>query len=147
MLNITTNFREVMLDMREFSRRSCISLAVNTISNLNSTATATNYGTPEDTGWAKSNWIPGVGSSPPTTPVGSKESVTYAARDAGLASLQGFQIYNGSRIFIVNNVPYVADLNNGSSKQVASGFVKRALLKAANIDVPRDMRGFRGKSR
>jgi len=147
MLNISTNFREVMLDMRDFSRRSCIRLAVNTISNLNTAATATNYGTPEDTGWAKSNWITGVGSSPPTSPVGSKDSVTYAARDAGLASLENFQIYNASRIFIVNNVPYIATLNAGSSKQASSGFVQRALLKAAYIDVPRDMRSFRGKSR
>lgn len=48
---------------------------------------------------------------------------TLAAANAALAPKQP-----GQSIFIANNVPYIEDLNTGTSTQAPSGFVDRAIL-------------------
>jgi hypothetical protein len=134
-----------MEDLREYASKCLVRLAINAVVNLNTKSEATGYGTPEDTGWAKSNWLAGAGTAP-TSPVGSKEAVTFAARDQALSTLTNYRIGLSPGIYVVNNVPYIGLLNYGSSKQVSSGFIERAFLKAIEVDVPTDMRNFRGKS-
>ena len=81
--------------------------------------------TPIDTGWARSNWIPTV-ISPAEGTVGSRESVTYGAQNAGIASLAGYMSSMGP-IYITNRVPYLPRLNNGSSSQAPARFVEAAV--------------------
>lgn len=88
-------------------------------------------GTPVDTGWASSNWIPSVGKADRAT-VGSKENVDQLAGGAGIAALMMWQLGDG-QIFIVNNVPYIQALNNGHSQQSPSGFVDEAIEIAAEL--------------
>lgn len=92
--------------------------------------------TPVDTGWARANWVPGIGQ--PFT--GNGEPLDYEARRAGVAAqearqatataaLLAYQIERGP-VFISNNVPYIGRLNEGSSTQAPEGFVQDAIAAA-----------------
>lgn len=90
--------------------------------------------TPVDTGWARANWVPGVGAPPPSasTPTDrdsrqSAASGRAGAQQAGIASVLGYKVGRGS-VFISNGVPYVVVLNEGSSTQAPAGFVQAAIL-------------------
>lgn len=83
--------------------------------------------TPVLTGHAKSNWIPSIG-GPGAGVVGSPASVNSGAQKAGIASLGAYSLKNG-RVFIVNNVSYIGDLNNGSSAKAPSGFVQGGIIR------------------
>ena len=86
-------------------------------------------GTPVDTGWARSNWIPNIG-TPVTSPVGSKEAVSSAAQTRGLGAVLTYKFSSGQPLFVSNNVPYILVLNEGSSKQAPAGFVQAAIAEA-----------------
>ncbi len=86
--------------------------------------------TPVLTGHAKSNWIPSI-SAPRTDVAGSPASVNKGAQKAGIASLAGYSIKRG-RVFIVNNVSYIGDLNNGSSAKAPSGFVQGGIIRGVS---------------
>jgi len=85
-------------------------------------------GTPIDTGWARTNWIASVGGPAPST-AGTREAVSAAAQQASLAKLFGYKLAQGPA-YATNNVPYIAKLNEGSSKQAPAAFVQRAMLRA-----------------
>lgn len=84
--------------------------------------------TPILTGRASSNWITSVGlpspyySENPFMNAGPQESIMNAR-----LALQG---YKGGTIHIVNNVPYIAELNRGTSRQAPALFVQSAVLRA-----------------
>ena len=85
-------------------------------------------GTPVDTGWARSNWIPRIGGTYPR-PVGSRQEVDHAAQEAGIASVAvGYHLEDGY-VTITNNVPYIVPLNAGSSAQAPAGYVQAAILR------------------
>jgi len=91
--------------------------------------------TPKDTHHAVSNWVPSIG-SPYTEVDGSKENVSTAAQNDGLAEIQGLGKardlkgrFVAREVYIANNVPYIAQLNQGSSTQATSGFVERAVKR------------------
>ncbi len=109
-----------------------------------------NGGTPIDTGYARSNWIPRIG-KPFEGTVGQRPVKDYNARaiggsgtvgeidtatqEAGRQEVaSGFRIEMGP-VTITNNVEYIGHLNDGSSKQAPRGFVQRAILKAVNEDI------------
>jgi hypothetical protein len=99
--------------------------------------------TPVDTGHARANWVPSVG-SPYTGIDGSKESVSTAAQTAGLARLASYRLEQG-QVFLSNNVPYLAILDQGSSAQAPAGFVDRAIEQSiaeerAIADIERALR-------
>lgn len=92
--------------------------------------------TPVDTSQALSNWrvavagtgygalpipayVPGEGGS-------TKEASAQAAIAAGRAALKGAVV--GKPIAIINVVPYIGRLNEGSSQQAPAGFVERSLI-------------------
>lgn len=97
------------------------------------------FDTPVKTGRARSNWrtllyrpdnvlfwppnkIPGDGM--PTSPeAGAQRALDEAAETV--------RIYTGGRrsIWIGNNVPYISDLNRGTSSQAPGGFVEMAVAK------------------
>lgn len=91
--------------------------------------------TPVDTGWARSNWIPSIG-SPVTSPSGSKESrdrviIDTSSQQEGLSRVTT-SYHLPSLVFVSNNVPYISKLNNGSSRLAPSGYVQTAISKAIN---------------
>lgn len=100
----------------------------------------TGYGTPVDTGWARANWVPRIG-TPPKGTSGSPESVSVAAQSLGIAQVAGGYRLAAGPVFISNNVPYIVFLNEGSSQQAPAGFVQNAVMKAITEDLRRGLPG------
>ena len=89
--------------------------------------------TPVDTGWARANWIPEIGHAYSGT-AGSRESaesgsVDSAPQQAGTAKIATTYKLDFGKIFITNNVPYIVDLNDGSSAQAPTGFVQLSVAR------------------
>ena len=94
--------------------------------------------TPVDTGRARSNWIVSVGAPAggtraafsPGSKLGRGES-----NNASAAIAEGKAVINSkppkAAIFISNNLNYIAELNNGSSKQAPKNFVNKAVKEGA----------------
>ena len=51
-------------------------------------------------------------------------------QQVGMASVLGYRLAAG-KTFVTNNVPYVLQLNDGSSTKAPAGFVQLAVVKAA----------------
>lgn len=108
------------------------------------------YGTPVDTGFARSNWIvslgnPTTGTISPYSP-GNKLGIGESpnARGAiaqGRAVIDGFTI--GRVIYIVNNTPYIGVLNSPStpSRQAAPFFVQTAILAGVQAGLSKSLLG------
>lgn len=84
--------------------------------------------TPVDTGRARSNWLPNL-DGPADGTVGPSSSPS--AKTAGL--VRQFDVNVNSAIHLTNNLPYIASLDRGSSKQRAAGFVRRAILAGVGV--------------
>ena len=101
--------------------------------------------TPVDTGWARANWVAGIGQPVlPLQPEGGRrtpgEVQAAASRAANAnAGVLRYTVRQG-RVFMSNNVPYVEALNSGHSAQAPAGFVQQAIRKTVTVDI----RGFRG---
>lgn len=119
--------------------------------------------TPVDQGFAMSNWQAGLGQSfidtvepavpsprgywashPQAPPLGTSTNWTHRvdpdlthqanvgpAKDAIRAVLD--QKAPGEMITLVNNLPYIQELDGGSSEQQPAGFVDRALILGGNL--------------
>jgi hypothetical protein len=103
---------------------------------------ASEGGTPVDTGWARANWIPNIGSSFQGT-AGTREAaeqgqINTGPQTAGEAAVVS-QLRPGQTTHITNNVPYIVNLNAGSSPQAQPGFVEAAIAKAIRNDLPRKL--------
>lgn len=91
--------------------------------------------TPVDTGWARANWVPSMGQPklkdlPPTRPDDSQAVAGATAEQQGaVAGLLAYTLKRGM-VFVTNNVPYILDLNDGTSTQAPTGFVQRAIARA-----------------
>lgn len=90
--------------------------------------------TPVDTSNALSNWQVTIGAPaeferPPFVPGfrGSTYLISMQAAQAAAASVLKTK-EPGEPIQITNVVPYIEDLNDGTSKQEPAGFVERAVL-------------------
>ena len=107
--------------------------------------------TPVDKGVARSNWRIGLGSPPtavipayaPGKKLGIGETANAAAAiAAGRARLNLAlgSVGGGLKkaIYLVNNVPYIDDLNRGTSSQASKGFIETAILAATGA-----IQGFR----
>ncbi len=91
--------------------------------------------TPVDTGWARANWVPSVG-LPFSETAGTREeaeagNINVGRQQSGQAQLLGYTLTKGS-IFISNNVPYIVDLEGGSSQKAPSGMVLQSIDSAIN---------------
>lgn len=92
--------------------------------------------TPVDVGTAKSNWqvniaVPASGVLPAYNPGHKGSTGTQNARDAfdaGRAALS--QYTHGSAVHITNNLDYISDLNEGTSRQAPPGYVQDAVLES-----------------
>lgn len=106
---------------------------------MTAAAQAVTEATPIQTGHAESNWILSTG-SPHSGVEGSRESVSYAGQVHGLDKMESYDVGRDGRIYLVNNVSYLPDLDEGSSPQAELGFVARAILSASS-SAPRGQRG------
>lgn len=96
--------------------------------------------TPVDTGRARSNWLVGlgapvrrtVGSHSPGKHLGIGESANASA-SIGLASGTINARKPGQDIYISNNLEYINELNNGSSRQAPKNFVEKAAQVGAMV--------------
>ena len=79
--------------------------------------------TPVDTGRARANWIPSVGSP-------SVKIVEPGEKPDASAEFQTFTL--DKTIFLSNNLPYIRRLNEGHSDQAPAGFVDNAVQKGKN---------------
>jgi hypothetical protein len=83
--------------------------------------------TPVDTGWARANWVPALGSPSSelatTSPDSSDVPGQSNRQSSGISSVLGYKLRNGE-VFISNNVPYIERLNEGTSNQAPKGFVQ-----------------------
>lgn len=91
--------------------------------------------TPRDTGWARNNWVPSIGSpyeggGGVTSPEPSDVAAARSAGDRGQALVLATYTLGRGKVFVSNNVPYITRLNNGSSTQAPSGFVQAAIARA-----------------
>lgn len=84
--------------------------------------------TPLDTGWARANWIPSVG-SPVESPAGFPGEVQTSFQQGGIAEIEGYRLSDGP-IYVSNNAPYIESLNAGSSSQAPAGFVETDIDRA-----------------
>lgn len=85
--------------------------------------------TPVETGWARANWVPQIG-SPYESTDGSRSEVSASAQQSGIAAVAtGYKITRGP-VWVSNNVPYIGALNNGHSRQAPAAFIQAAILRA-----------------
>lgn len=81
-------------------------------------------GTPVDTGHARANWIPNIG-----TPADASGNTDDGSHDAGLARLLAYKLTDGPA-YESNHVPYINSLNYGHSKQAPALFIESCVDKA-----------------
>lgn len=135
---MATQIRIVVRSLEGFIDQVIKKLTLDVTANLVS-APDTGYGTPVDTGWARANWVPSIG-TPQTTTEGTREaaeagSVSTAGQQAGIAKVVTSYKHQQGAVYISNNVPYILRLNEGSSQQAPKGFVQNAIAKAIQVDL------------
>ena len=97
--------------------------------------------TPVDTGWARSNWVPSIG-APFEEIAGSRDqaevgNLNTAPQQQGIATVAtGYRLPQGN-VFISNNVPYIVNLNEGSSQQAPAAFVQTAIARGIREAIER----------
>lgn len=106
--------RAVMAALERRVEQAVVAMAVNTTEELIAA-------TPVDTGFARSNWTPAVGSPPERTDDG--------AQARGLAEIVRYRLEDGSA-FVSNHAEYTQALDAGHSQQRPAGFVRQAMARA-----------------
>lgn len=107
--------------------------------------------TPVDTGRARSNWLveldaPAAGTREPYAP-GDKLGKGEGANLQGALNQAASKVgqFNGGKnnsIHITNNLPYIGELNDGSSKQAPANFVQAGVQAAvAKVRASKLVRG------
>lgn len=120
---MTDQVKAVVRALEKVTEQVIVRLSLNVTANLVET-------TPVDTGWARANWLPAIGTpslgSGSSKPDPSLIPGQAASQQAAIAKLTAYRLGRGS-VFISNNVPYIGRLNDGSSRQAPSGFVQAAV--------------------
>jgi hypothetical protein len=86
--------------------------------------------TPVDSGRARANWQVQIGSVPSGT-LELEDRSGAATINTATAAAAGLQA--GDVIYLVNNLPYIQKLEDGSSKQAPAGMVGLAVQDFQNI--------------
>lgn len=133
--------RVVARQLQKFVARVVAKITLDIVANLERPGSS--GGTPVDTGWARANWVPSIGSpgpsvpTPPTRKGRRRGAGSRAARQAAASTrLFGYKVRQGP-VFISNGVPYIVNLNAGSSKQAPRNFVQANIRKALTVDIRR----------
>ena len=139
----SNQIRIIVTDLERFIDRLIRKLVLDVVANLRTSADS-GYGTPVDTGWARANWVPNIGGKR-QAPSGTRESVSSADQNAGVAKVATSYRHQQGPVFISNMVPYIVHLNEGSSRQAPAGFVQNAVTKAVQVDMKRGLAAMVGK--
>lgn len=109
---------KVVKNMNKMVRRAALS-----------TLTGVAFETPVDTGQARANWNTAI-NEPDLTEYNASNpnSAADEAINRGLIAVSAFKTEDTIRI--TNNMPYIGELNNGSSQQIPEGFVERSVQAA-----------------
>ncbi|PCI54161.1 MAG: hypothetical protein COB36_10745 [Alphaproteobacteria bacterium] len=86
--------------------------------------------TPVDTGMAKGNWVPSIGLAI-FTPINSADKsggATISKAVAVFASAPNYPV-----LYITNNLPYIRELNNGSSVQAPKNFFEQSVAEITDV--------------
>lgn len=88
-------------------------------------------GTPVDTGFARTNWVPNI-SQPYRATAGRREEggIDSGPQQAGIARVAALYRLVQGPVFVSNNVGYIGALNRGSSPQSPAGFIQAAIVRA-----------------
>lgn len=90
--------------------------------------------TPIDTGWARANWIPNIGSSFQGTAGTRAEAeagnIQLGDQENGISSVVTQYTLARGPVYITNNVPYIVFLNEGSSRQAPSAYVQSQIVRS-----------------
>lgn len=124
------NAAEIGRELELFVERLMTKITLDIVANLIQT-------TPVDTGWARANWIPGLGLSdvpPAPQPKDRLAGSAEGAQSAAMASVLTGYAFPGI-IQVGNGVPYIGRLNDGHSQQAPNGFVQRGITKALTVDL------------
>lgn len=84
--------------------------------------------TPFLSGQAAANWKTSVGSPDNSWDPGPNANAGQHSVDEAKAALVALGM--GQTVYITNNVPYIVDLNSGSSVKAPAGFVETAIVNA-----------------
>lgn len=123
----TPKVQIVISELNAFVEKTMVALALQIIANL--VASPSRGGTPVDTGWARANWAPNIG-APLAQTIGSRPKRGGSGiAPANPVGILGYSLGQGP-IYITNNVPYIQQLNAGSSKQAPAGFIQTAIARA-----------------
>jgi hypothetical protein len=114
----------IIQDLERFTEREIRELTLEVTANLTER-------TPVDIGWARANWVPAIGTPYLVDLSGLKDdaarraaiSSAQAESQRGQAAVLGYRMSQGP-LFVSNNVPYIARINEGWSKQAPAGFVQ-----------------------
>ncbi len=80
--------------------------------------------TPVDTGRARSNWLPSVG-TPRVNEVSATDAMTAIMAAEAEFMPEGLPFW--PTLYIANNLPYIRKLNEGHSRQAPAHFVELAI--------------------
>lgn len=86
--------------------------------------------TPLDTGQASSNWKTTIDAPSAVYDPGAAQGPSVSIADCKIALAA---LTPGHKIHIVNNVPYIVKLNQGSSQQAPAAFVELSIVSALNV--------------
>lgn len=130
--------RVVVSDLEAFVERLIRKVTLDIAANLR--RAPSEGGTPVDTGWARANWVVRVG-QPFDQTAGTRQeaedgNIDVGPQQAGELEAATYQLGRGT-LHITNNVPYIVNLNEGSSQQAPAGFVQAAISKAVTVDILR----------
>ena len=114
---------KVITELSGFTEDRMRKLAINITANLI-------IANPVATGFSRANWFMNSGVplisnvAPSISAVGSQRDI----QEATIAKIKLTYKLNQGAIFITNNVPYIGDLDAGTSAQAPSGFVRQSIL-------------------
>ena len=85
--------------------------------------------TPVDTGRARGAWTTGVGEEPEASPERLDPGGSAATAEVVANTPQGA----GQEVFLINDLPYIIELENGHSQQAPAGMVRINLARVQRI--------------
>lgn len=89
--------------------------------------------TPVDTGRARANWNTTAGEADVATDEGLTSADVASKQSAGAGTISKHDFTKGESIFVANGLPYIEELENGSSKQAPNGMVELTLAELAPV--------------
>lgn len=124
--------RVVTADLNRFAERLIKRLVINLVRGLKET-------TPKDTTWASVNWIPQIGSAR-VAPSGTREAaraglVSDAEQTAGVSRVGATYKLRMGAVHITNLVPYIVELNEGSSAKAPAAFVQATIFRSIVLTI------------